>query len=58
DDPMFTTIKVISRHADTQLYGAILPNYLINEAIRDSESYKEYYAIASGAVPPKLKVRP
>ncbi|GJR74898.1 uncharacterized mitochondrial protein-like protein [Tanacetum coccineum] len=55
DDPMFTTIKVVSRHEDTQLYGAILPIDLTNEAIKDSESYKEYYAIASGAEPPKTK---
>ncbi|GJV62018.1 hypothetical protein Tco_1468118 [Tanacetum coccineum] len=55
DDPMFTTIKVVSRHEDTQLYGAILPIDLTNEAIKDSESYKEYYAIASGAGPPKTK---
>ncbi|GJV53422.1 hypothetical protein Tco_1449163, partial [Tanacetum coccineum] len=55
DDPMFTTIKVVSRHEDTQLYGAIFPNELTNEAIKDSESYKEYYAIASGAEPPKTK---
>ncbi|GKA96377.1 hypothetical protein Tco_0818472 [Tanacetum coccineum] len=40
DDPMFTMIKVVSRHEDTQLYGAILPNELTNEAIKDSESYK------------------
>ncbi|GJX70388.1 retrovirus-related pol polyprotein from transposon TNT 1-94 [Tanacetum coccineum] len=38
DDPMFTTIKVVSRHEDTQLYGAILPDELTNEAIKDSES--------------------
>ncbi|GJX67807.1 integrase, catalytic region, zinc finger, CCHC-type containing protein, partial [Tanacetum coccineum] len=55
DDYMFTTIKVVSRHEDTQLYGAILPNELTNEDIRNSESYKEYYAIASGAEPPKTK---
>ncbi|GKE14661.1 hypothetical protein Tco_1422238 [Tanacetum coccineum] len=55
DDPMFTTIKVVSRHKDTQLYGAILPIDLTNEAIKDSESYKEYYVIASGAEPPKTK---
>ncbi|GJT36733.1 copia protein [Tanacetum coccineum] len=55
DDPMFTTIKVVSRHEDTQLYGAILPIDLTNEAIKDSESYKEYYAIALGAEPPKTK---
>ncbi|GJR19627.1 retrovirus-related pol polyprotein from transposon TNT 1-94 [Tanacetum coccineum] len=55
DDPMFTTINVISRHEDTQLYGAILPKELTNENIRNSESYKEYYDIASGEVPPKTK---
>ncbi|GKD22790.1 hypothetical protein Tco_1224493, partial [Tanacetum coccineum] len=52
---MFTKIKVVSGHEDTQLYGAILPNELTNEDIKNSESYKEYYAIASGAVPPKTK---
>ncbi|GJU25005.1 hypothetical protein Tco_1163626 [Tanacetum coccineum] len=57
DDPMFTTIKVVSRHEDTQLYDAILRDELTNEAIKDSESYKEYYAIASGAEPPKIKAR-
>ncbi|GJX97651.1 hypothetical protein Tco_0353449 [Tanacetum coccineum] len=55
DDYMFTTIKVVSRHEDTQLYGAILPDELTNEAIKYSESYKEYYAIASGAEPPRTK---
>ncbi|GJU94063.1 hypothetical protein Tco_1318819 [Tanacetum coccineum] len=55
DDYMFTTIKVVSRHEDTQLYGAILPNELTNENIRNSESFKEYYAIASGVEPPKTK---
>ncbi|GKF16419.1 hypothetical protein Tco_0061337, partial [Tanacetum coccineum] len=37
------------------MYGAILPNELTNEDIRNSKSYKEYYAIDSGAVPPKTK---
>ncbi|GJV66192.1 hypothetical protein Tco_1477020 [Tanacetum coccineum] len=55
DDPMFTTINVISRNEDTQLYGTILPVALTNEDIRNSESYKEYYAIASGKIPPKTK---
>ncbi|GKE71927.1 hypothetical protein Tco_1529999 [Tanacetum coccineum] len=55
DDHMFTMIKVVFTHEDTQLYGAILPDDLTNEAIKDSESYKEYYAIALGAEPPKTK---
>ncbi|GKE99304.1 hypothetical protein Tco_0022655, partial [Tanacetum coccineum] len=37
------------------MYGAILPNELTNEAIKDFESYKEYYAISSRAEPPKTK---
>ncbi|GJV27962.1 hypothetical protein Tco_1384410 [Tanacetum coccineum] len=40
---------------ETQLYGTILPVALTNEDIRNSESYKEYYAIASGKIPPKTK---
>nr|GEV44626.1 hypothetical protein [Tanacetum cinerariifolium] len=55
DDHMFTTIKLISRHQNTQQYSAILPIELTNEAIRNFESYKEYYGIASGAEPPKEK---
>nr|GEU59205.1 hypothetical protein [Tanacetum cinerariifolium] len=39
----------------TKLYGAIFPNELKNEAIKDSESYKDYYAIALGAEPLKTK---
>nr|GEZ56757.1 hypothetical protein [Tanacetum cinerariifolium] len=40
------------RHQNTQQYGVILPIELTNKAIRNSKSYKEYYAIASGAEPP------
>nr|GEZ06435.1 hypothetical protein [Tanacetum cinerariifolium] len=52
---MFTPIKLVSRHQNTQQYGAILPIELTNEAIRNFESYKEYYAIASGDEPLKTK---
>nr|GEU55614.1 hypothetical protein [Tanacetum cinerariifolium] len=36
-------------------YNVIFPIELTNKAIRSSKSYKEYYAIASGAEPPKTK---
>ncbi|GJS44627.1 hypothetical protein Tco_0594748 [Tanacetum coccineum] len=55
DDLMFTTINAISRNEDTQLYETILPADLTNMTLRNSESYKEYYAIASGKIPPKTK---
>nr|GEV57654.1 hypothetical protein [Tanacetum cinerariifolium] len=52
---MFTMIKLVFRHQNTQQYDAILHIELTNEAIRNFESYKEYYAITSGAEPPKTK---
>nr|GEU78517.1 integrase, catalytic region, zinc finger, CCHC-type, peptidase aspartic, catalytic [Tanacetum cinerariifolium] len=55
DDHMFTIIKLVSRHQNTQQYGVILPVELTNKAIKNSESYKEYYVIALGAEPPKAK---
>nr|GFC17669.1 hypothetical protein [Tanacetum cinerariifolium] len=36
-------------------FGAILHVELTNEDIRNSAAYKKYYAIASGAAPPKTK---
>nr|GEV60893.1 hypothetical protein [Tanacetum cinerariifolium] len=55
DDHMFTTIKLVSRHQNTQQHGVILHVKLTNEDIKNSKSYKEYYAIALGAKPPKTK---
>ncbi|GKD14156.1 hypothetical protein Tco_1198563, partial [Tanacetum coccineum] len=42
---------------DTQIYGSILPDEFINQEIKDSESYKQYYAIESRAEPPKAKTK-
>nr|GEY40447.1 ribonuclease H [Tanacetum cinerariifolium] len=55
DDHMFSTIKLISRHQKTQQFGALLPIELKNEKIINSNAYKQYYAIAIGAAPPKPK---
>nr|GEZ85030.1 hypothetical protein [Tanacetum cinerariifolium] len=55
DDHMFTTIKLVSRHQNTQQFGAILLIELTNVDIRNSDAYKEYYAVATGATPPKTK---
>nr|GEX79271.1 uncharacterized mitochondrial protein AtMg00810-like [Tanacetum cinerariifolium] len=55
DDHMFSTIKLVSRHQKTQQFGALLPIKLTNEEIKNSNAYKEYYAIAIGATPPKPK---
>nr|GEX85727.1 hypothetical protein [Tanacetum cinerariifolium] len=55
DDHMFTTIKLVSRHQNTQQFGAMLHIELTNTDIRNSDAYKEYYAVATGATPPKTK---
>nr|GEW95406.1 hypothetical protein [Tanacetum cinerariifolium] len=55
DDQMFTTIKLVSRHLNTQQFDAILHVELTNKDIKNSAAYKGYYAIASGAAPPKTK---
>nr|GFC09730.1 hypothetical protein [Tanacetum cinerariifolium] len=55
DDQMFTTIKLVSRYQNTQQFSAMLPIELTNEDIRNSDAYKEYYAVATGAAPPKAK---
>ncbi|GJR85922.1 hypothetical protein Tco_0209933 [Tanacetum coccineum] len=55
DDLMFTTIRVISKHQDTQLYRALLPQHLTNQAMLESEAYKTYHAYATGEKIPKPK---
>nr|GEU93217.1 hypothetical protein [Tanacetum cinerariifolium] len=60
--PRFTKViidyfVVISRHQDTQIYGAILPDVLTNQEMLDFKAYKEYYVVASGSVPPKAKTK-
>nr|GEW51652.1 hypothetical protein [Tanacetum cinerariifolium] len=55
DDHMFSTIKLVSRHQNMQQFGALLPIELTNEDIRNSNAYKEYYAVATRVTPPKPK---
>nr|GEV23189.1 hypothetical protein [Tanacetum cinerariifolium] len=55
DDSLLGTMRFISRHEYTQVYGAILPKSMANQAMLDSVAYKTYYAIALGAEPLKSK---
>ncbi|GKA77814.1 hypothetical protein Tco_0784351 [Tanacetum coccineum] len=52
DDPMFTTINVISRNEDTQLYGTILPVALTNDqrGHQNSESLQRVLETISEAM--------
>nr|GEV38666.1 hypothetical protein [Tanacetum cinerariifolium] len=55
DETMFTSMRCISRHEDTQVYGTILPKELTNQEMLESKAYKTYYAFASGEKTPKPK---
>nr|GFA01456.1 hypothetical protein [Tanacetum cinerariifolium] len=55
DDILFSTIKVVLRHQNTEQYGAILPIELTTEDIRNTKAYKDYYACATGEAAPKPK---
>nr|GEV39756.1 integrase, catalytic region, zinc finger, CCHC-type, peptidase aspartic, catalytic [Tanacetum cinerariifolium] len=55
DDTMFTSMRCISRHEKTQVYGAILPKELTDQAMLESKAYKTYYAFALGEKTPKPK---
>ncbi|GJV02397.1 hypothetical protein Tco_1335966 [Tanacetum coccineum] len=55
DDTLFTSMRCISRHEDTQVYGTILPTELTNQAMLESKAYQTYYAFASREKAPKPK---
>nr|GEU84699.1 GDSL esterase/lipase [Tanacetum cinerariifolium] len=43
DDTMFTSMRCISRHEKTQVYGVILLKELTNQAMLESKAYKTYH---------------
>ncbi|GJS40186.1 hypothetical protein Tco_0565229 [Tanacetum coccineum] len=55
DDPILTTMRFIPQHEVVQRYGAILPDYLTNPTMKESEAYKTYHDLATRKVQPKLK---
>ncbi|GJT87560.1 hypothetical protein Tco_1069277 [Tanacetum coccineum] len=55
DDSLMGTMRFISIHADTHVYGSLLPKEMTNQALLDYVAYKTYYVIASRSEPPKLR---
>ncbi|GKC35925.1 hypothetical protein Tco_1048309 [Tanacetum coccineum] len=55
DDSLLGTMRFVSRHEYTQVYGALLSKSMTNQTMLDSDSYKTYSAIATRAEPPKPK---
>ncbi|GKD51987.1 hypothetical protein Tco_1280963 [Tanacetum coccineum] len=52
---IFPKLTVISKHQDTQVYDAILPQHFTNQAMLESEAYMTYQAYATGEKTPKPK---
>ncbi|GJV16638.1 hypothetical protein Tco_1361961 [Tanacetum coccineum] len=50
-----TTMRFIPHHEVVQRYGAILPDYLTNPTMKESEAYKTYHDLATRKVQPKPK---
>ncbi|GJV90475.1 hypothetical protein Tco_1538288 [Tanacetum coccineum] len=53
DDTLLGTLKFISKTKDYQIYGAVIPDGMINDDIKLSKAYKTYLDYATGKVPPK-----
>ncbi|GJX07115.1 hypothetical protein Tco_0195047 [Tanacetum coccineum] len=59
DDLILTTMRYISKNEVVQKYGAILPDTLTNQVMKESVAYKTYYDFTTRKVIPKPKyVRP
>ncbi|GKC62539.1 hypothetical protein Tco_1095137 [Tanacetum coccineum] len=50
DDHILITMRFIPQHEVVQRYDAILPDYLTNLAMKESEAYKTYHDLATGKV--------
>ncbi|GJZ86326.1 hypothetical protein Tco_0657936 [Tanacetum coccineum] len=53
DDSLLGTLKFVSKTQDYQQCGALIPNDMINQDIKDSKAYKTYYDFATRKVPPR-----
>nr|GEX69444.1 hypothetical protein [Tanacetum cinerariifolium] len=53
DDSLLGTLKFVSKTQDYQQYGALIPDDMINQDIKDSKAYKTYYDFATRKATPK-----
>ncbi|GKD76387.1 hypothetical protein Tco_1339008 [Tanacetum coccineum] len=53
DDSLLGSLKFVSKTQDYQQYGALIPNDMINQDIKDSSACKTYYDFDTGKVPPR-----
>ncbi|GJX49463.1 hypothetical protein Tco_0276308 [Tanacetum coccineum] len=53
DDTLLGTLKFVSKTQYYQQYGALIPDEIINQDIKDSKAYKTYLDFATGKATPK-----
>ncbi|GJU79747.1 retrovirus-related pol polyprotein from transposon TNT 1-94 [Tanacetum coccineum] len=53
DDTLLGTLKFVSKTQDYHQYGALIPDEMINQDIKDSKFYKTYLDFATGKATPK-----
>ncbi|GJZ69264.1 retrovirus-related pol polyprotein from transposon TNT 1-94 [Tanacetum coccineum] len=53
DDSLLGTLKFVSKTQDYQQYGALIPDEMINQDIKDFKAYKTYLDFATGKATPK-----
>ncbi|GJU50535.1 hypothetical protein Tco_1220090 [Tanacetum coccineum] len=53
DDTLLGTLKFVSKTKEYQKYGALIPDEMINQDIKDSKAYKTYLDFATGKSTPK-----
>ncbi|GJS67289.1 hypothetical protein Tco_0681853 [Tanacetum coccineum] len=53
DDSVLGTLRFVSKSDEFQVYGALLPEGMTNQHMRDSPTYKPYLAFATRAATPK-----
>ncbi|GJW36752.1 hypothetical protein Tco_0059672 [Tanacetum coccineum] len=53
DDSLLGTLKFVSKTQDYHMYGALIPEEMINQDIKDSKAYKTYLNFATRKAKPK-----
>nr|GEU29629.1 ribonuclease H-like domain-containing protein [Tanacetum cinerariifolium] len=53
NDSLLGTLKFVSKTKDSQKYGVLIPDGMINQDIKDSKAYKTYYDFSTRKVAPK-----
>ncbi|GKD08527.1 hypothetical protein Tco_1188212 [Tanacetum coccineum] len=52
-DSVLGTLRFVSKSDEYQVYGALLPEWMTNQQLRDSPAYKTYLVFTTGVVTPK-----